>query len=117
MPPPELARQAIILTLELWVESPLDTSAVFVVPRSLSGSWQYLSRHVVEVFTFFPCELICLPPPLLQISIVILYLAPHIRSLPVSSNELMDTHSPAELRWHRRQAEEMRGLSAENEAR
>jgi len=35
-PPPELARQAIIFTLETWVEKPLTTSALFFIPRTLS---------------------------------------------------------------------------------
>jgi hypothetical protein len=47
-PPPELARQTIVRFLEAWVESPLDTSAIFVVPRIVASFWHGLSRHVVE---------------------------------------------------------------------
>jgi hypothetical protein len=111
MPPPELARQAVIFTLEIWVESPLDTSAVFIIPRSLSGTWQYLSRHVVELYTILPSDIPCLPQPLLQIPIVVLYLAPHKLSLAPHSEGFLDSHTPSNLLWHRAQAEEMRGLS------
>jgi hypothetical protein len=38
-PPPEIARQALIFTLETWVEMPLTTSALFFIPRTLAGSW------------------------------------------------------------------------------
>jgi hypothetical protein len=38
-PPPEIARQALIFTLETWVETPLTTSALFFIPRTLAGSW------------------------------------------------------------------------------
>jgi hypothetical protein len=46
----------------------------------------------------------------------VLYLAPHTPSLPLPSNGLVDAHTPAELRWHRQQAEEMRGLSTNHQA-
>jgi hypothetical protein len=46
--PPKLARQTIVRFLEAWVESPLDTGAIFVVPRMVASFWHGLSRHVME---------------------------------------------------------------------
>ena len=46
IPPPEMASQSISFVLNTWVERPTTTSAVFIVPRVLSQSWQYLSHHV-----------------------------------------------------------------------
>lgn len=50
-PPPELARQTIVFFLEAWVESPLDTGALFFVPRVVPACWQGLSKHVMELDT------------------------------------------------------------------
>ena len=111
-PPPELARQAIIFTLEAWVEAPLTTSALFFVPRTVPSFWHGLSRHLTEVDCFLPSTKPLALPPLLSIPIVVLYLPRHERVLPLSSPpHRVDTDQyPSVVQWHEEQASLVRGL-------
>lgn len=107
-PPPELARQAIIFFLEAWVESPLDTGAIFFVPRVLSAFWHGLSRHVQELPAVPSREL--LPEPLLPIPLVVLVVKPHTRALRTSTD--LDDYRGAlkGWSWHQKQANYLRSL-------
>ena len=107
-PPPELARQAIIFFLELWVESPWDTGALFFVPRVLTASWHHVSRHLQEVATLSPDAL---PHPAgLPIPTVVLTVLPFCSSLP-SSPPVDPRRSPTPDRHaHRRAADTLRRL-------
>jgi hypothetical protein len=106
-PPPELARQCLCAFMEVWVESPGDTAALFVVPRVLAAFWHNLSRHITELCTIPANELPY--PPVLPIPVVVLYIPPHVRSLAPHRTEL-DAHQPPGYRQHKREADEMRGL-------
>ena len=108
-PPPELARQLLIEILTLWSERPLSTQALFIIPRVLSGFWQGLSRHIVELSVFSPSAYPLHVPPSLPIPIVILYLAPHVRHLP-TRDRLDRTPFPSWARSHQQAAEIMRGM-------
>ena len=108
-PPPELARQLLIKILTLWSERPLSTQALFIIPRVLSGFWQGLSRHIVELSVFSPSAYPLHVPPSLPIPIVILYLAPHVRHLP-TRDRLDRTPFPSWARSHQQAAEIMRGM-------
>lgn len=110
-PPPEIARQALSFFLNTWVEQPLTTSALFFIPRTLEGSWRGLSRYVQELKTIFPHETPLRFPPVLPIPIVVLYIAPHQRSLPTDIEQRLERPAdPAGSRWHREQAALMRGM-------
>lgn len=110
-PPPELARQAISFTLEVWVEAPLTTSALFLVPRVLAGFWHGLSRHIFELGEWLPTDLPLTLQPDLPIPVVVLYLAPFIRQLtPAPVTYSMDMPSTALQHWHQKQADAMRRL-------
>jgi len=112
-PPPEVARQVIIFVLESWVERPLSTSAVFVVPRTLSGHWRGLSRHLQELCLIQSEDWEFKPRPLLPIPVMVLYLPRHVRKLTptLSHDTRVDTTSlPPNSAWHRQQAAYMRGL-------
>lgn len=110
-PPPELARQAIIFSLQAWTECPLTTSVLFIVPRILPAFWRGLSRHLTELVVLYPNEFPFLCPPVLPIPVVILYLPPYKRCLPLSPPSGMDTSSHAtNRRWHEYQAEMVRRL-------
>ena len=109
-PPPELARQCLIQFLETWVESPLDTSGLFFVPRIAMSFWHGLSRHIQELCLIPAQDL--LYPPRLPIPVLVLYVAPHVRSLkPLRPDRLDPPATFAEIRRHREEAELMRGLS------
>lgn len=107
-PPPELARQTIIFFLEAWVESPLDTGAIFFVPRVLSAFWHGLSRHVIELPMIPARELV--PEPLLPIPLLVLAVKPHTRNLSLSTD--LDDYRGAlkNWSWHQYQADNLRGL-------
>jgi hypothetical protein len=108
-PPPELARQVLSFVLNAWMECPQITSGLFFVPRVLETTWRSMSRFLVEIDLIFPHKEILRSPPVLPIPIVVLYLAPHQRSLaPLKRMER--PADPAFSHWHRQQATHMRGL-------
>jgi hypothetical protein len=108
-PPPEIARQALTFTLNLWVERPHTTAALFFVPRVMEGSWRNLSRYVIEAGLVFPHLRELRFPPILPIPIVILYLPAHTCSLGDRRSVDLPPRPPGH-RWHREQAAHMRGL-------
>jgi len=109
-PPPEIARQAIIFTLQAWCERPLTTSAMFVVPRILPAFWRGLSKHIQEITVLYPTTFQFRVPPLLPIPVVVLYLPPHTRSLPLPSSGVEPVAPSSGSAWHDRQAEAVRRL-------
>jgi hypothetical protein len=83
-PTPEVARQALAAFLVGWVEVPLSTGAVFLIPRVLQRTWAHLSHSVVEFRTYCPRDLPleCQYPS--DIPFVLLVIWPHVRRLPDS---------------------------------
>jgi hypothetical protein len=110
-PPPEIARQAITFSLEAWSERPLTTSFIFFVPRVVPAFWYGLSRHIYELETIYPHKTPLRLPPSVCIPIVVLYIAPHQRSLP-TKDRLAISPLPSNAKWHQRQATSVRGLPA-----
>jgi hypothetical protein len=108
IPTPEIARQALVKFLDIWVEEATTTSGIFLVPRIMQRDWGNISRHVTEIRTVYPSTLPtdCAYPSL--IPFVILYVPRYSRCLP----SLMD--EPAARcqfqKWHDAQAEHVRGL-------
>jgi hypothetical protein len=109
-PPPELARQAIIFMLSAWVQRPRTTSALFFVPRIVPGFWFGLSRHVRELPGFKPRDFPLAQQPVLPIPVIVLYIAPHVPSIPAKHFRLDRPPSARGAQWHRQQAELLRGL-------
>ena len=108
-PPPEVARQAIVTFLQAWVQSPSDTSAVFLIPRILQRRWGRICRHILEIGVFQPQ---LLPAPANYSSLfpfVLLYVPPYVPVLGPSRLDLPPVPKPQN--WHRKQAEEVRRLS------
>ncbi|MGL4352310.1 MAG: hypothetical protein ACRCT2_17460 [Plesiomonas shigelloides] len=109
-PPPELTRQLLCYVLSVWVESPCDSSSLFLLPRVMSRAWHGLSRCLRELVTIYPHETpIRLSNPL-PIPVVIVYIAPHKRVLPPLSNSLESAPVPASHRPHQLAADELRHL-------
>ena len=113
-PPPEIARQAISFMLAAYVQRPLTTSALFFVPRVVPAFWFGLSRHIIELPLVHPREHSLAVQPVLPIPIVVLYLAPHVRMLPDPKSRMDRPSNPSGLKWHRTQAEILRGLPPSN---
>lgn len=115
LPPPTVARQLIYHLLVRWAESPWGTALAFVIPRVMVKDWGHLSKHVQRMgnsgrflWTELPWATDTRYP--LSIPIVLLYVAPHLPTLPPPSR----TDSPpfsSTGKWHREQADAMRGMS------
>jgi len=111
-PPPEIARQVICACLQLWVEAPLTTSFLFVIPRILLDSWRGVSKHLQELEIIYPHTTVMRLPPVLPIPIVVLCLRPFQRQLTDPEIHRLDPVPPhPKLRWHQQQAEHVRRLS------
>jgi hypothetical protein len=53
-PTPEVARLALVRFLEIWVETAIMTSGLFLIPRIMQRDWGHLSKHVFEMGTIYP---------------------------------------------------------------
>ena len=108
-PPPECARQVIVSFLHMWVQTPFDTEAIFIVPRILQKQWGRISRYVEEKGVFLSN---LLPAPYAfssHLPFVLLHIAPHLSSL---NNKRLERATHAKPNnWHKRQADAVRGLS------
>lgn len=114
-PPPEIARQALIFMLETWVERPWTTSALFVIPRTLAGSWIGLSKHLTQLCLLSDTDWHFNPPRLLPVPVIVLSLAPFVRRLtPPNPDRLDSAPLPKDAQWHRQQAAHVRGLPTRN---
>jgi hypothetical protein len=108
-PVPEVARQALVCFLDIWVEGPTHTSGIFLVPRIMQKDWGYICKHVMVLGEYYPGSLPDLCSYDSHIPFVLLYIPRHVRSLPVPS---LDTPAPTPLhsKWHTEQADYLRGL-------
>jgi hypothetical protein len=109
-PAPEVARQALRCFLDAWVESPLHTAGLFMIPRVLQKDWGFISKHICETIVIYPREL----PVHLRydslIALVLLYVPFYVRSLPIVRMDELTDRTFYE-HWHQEQAEHVRGLS------
>jgi hypothetical protein len=111
--PPSMARQAMSTALMAWVESPLDSSHLFVVPRILQREFGRVNKHIRYIGQFHDLPPASLPSsPLVPFSLF--YLAPFVRSLetsPVHDESGLDLSSNTSAPWWvYQQVSRMRGL-------
>ena len=109
-PSPECARQAIDYFLTMWVESPLDSTGIFIIPRVLQKDWHYMSRHIQEIGVFDPVSLpeTCNHQSLIPFCVLICY--PHIRRLPLEEGMDGDPSPLINEKWFQHQADFVRRL-------
>ena len=108
-PLPEGARQVIVSFLQMWVQSPGDTAGLFLVPRILQRKWGRICRYVEEIGVFHSAQLpddCCFEGTL---PFVLLFIGPHSHSLRLYPR-LEPFAIPPGQRWHKEQADEVRGL-------
>ena len=109
-PSPELGRQSLAHFMDCWVERAHETSAIFAIPRILQREWSNISRHIINIGTFYPTEL---PPECCFPSLIpfcILHIPCFVRSLPPLRGVDSAPSSGRYERWHQDQAEHVRGL-------
>jgi hypothetical protein len=95
-PPPKLAGQLLHFLLHVYVEAPLTTAALLLIPRTLQRRWQGMSRTVVQevgIYQRATVPVICHAH--LTIPIVLLLIPFHIRRLPTVSRLDPTPTSPA----------------------
>ena len=109
-PSPECAYQAIDMFLSLWVESPLDTAGIFLIPRIMQRDWNFMSRHLIEFGVYYPLSLPsnCSFPSLIPFCVLTCY--PHTRRLTPTKGLEHDSHSFPFTRWVTHQANSLRRL-------
>jgi hypothetical protein len=107
-PPPEVAPQLIYALLQLYVERPLTTAMIILLPRVLQKRWSRASRCVHEIGCY-PRNLLPLAhSSSLTIPVVVLYIPFHVRSL--LPPRLDAPASTALRRSHRQHAASVRGV-------
>jgi hypothetical protein len=109
LPPPEIAAQLLYFLLTCYVERPLTTVFMIVVPCILQQRWDRASRHVVEVGAYKYQDVPVLPPTKLPIPFVLLCVYPHVCLLPELNRMDPAPTAPDEM-WHRKQAAFVRGM-------
>jgi hypothetical protein len=109
IPVPEVARQALVRFLDIWVEGPTTTSGIFLVPRIMQKDWGYICKHVVVLGEYYPWTLPADCAYDSHIPFVLMYIPCYVRSLPIPSLDNA-TPSPFHRKWHTEQAEYLRGL-------
>jgi hypothetical protein len=110
--PAELAQQALCFLLNSWVESPMQTSDIFMIPCILQRDWAFISKHVCEVTVLYPPHK--LPVSLCYgslIPLILLYILMYVRSLPILDRFDSPSTNDIYKHWHQQQAEHVRGLS------
>ena len=107
-PPLELGRQLITFLLNMWIEQPYSTSALVLIPRTCSAAYMGLSKYIWRIGSIYPAKTPLVVPPMLPIPIEVLYIAPHIPSLPTAS--FRPSFSSPELFQHQKETGEMRRL-------
>jgi hypothetical protein len=107
-PPPEVASQLIYALLLCYVERPLTTAMLIVLPRVLQRRWSRASRHVVEIVVYPRKDVPTVCPALLTIPVVVLYIPFHVCCLP---EPRLDSPAETALRLiHRQHATFVRRL-------
>ncbi len=109
IPVPEVARQALVRFLDIWVEGPTTTSGIFLVPRIMQKDWGYICKHVVVLGEYYPWTLPADCAYDSHIPFVLLYIPQHVRTLPVPRLDISPP-PPFHSKWHTAQVDYLRGL-------
>jgi hypothetical protein len=107
-PHPEIAAQLLYALLQLYVECPLTTSFLILVPHVLQTRGSRISRHIVDLGVFPQDAIPLARQSVLTIPLILLYISMHVR---VISAPRLDAPPQSTLRLrHRQHATQMRGL-------
>ena len=109
-PAPETARQVLNSILYSWVEAPLATEMLVLIPRVMRRAWRRVNKHILELGVFLADTVPLAAHFGTDIPVVLLYLPRHVRRLPDPSHRVEQAPVPGRLRWHSEQADHVRGL-------
>lgn len=108
---PTVARQAFTTAALAWVESPLDSSHLFIVPRIMQRDFGRVNWHIIFLGQFDPKTVPHQAHPC-RVPLLLFYLPPHRRCLESKPAPRLDLPSfPKMPAWVTRQVSHMRGLS------
>ena len=107
-PPPEIAAQLIYSLLLAYVERPLTTAMVILVPRILQRRWSRASRHVQEIGVYQRDLVPIVRHSPLTIPVVLLYIPFHVRLL--SAPRMDPPPATTERHIHRQHVTHVCGL-------
>jgi len=98
-----------------WVEFPLETKALFLVPRICTMLWLLVHKSFCTIDWLRSGALWegQVPWDQTEIPVILMYLPPHRRCLPPPSRtgeDVVPPPLPADAGWHRAQAQHVRGL-------
>jgi hypothetical protein len=115
-PPPEVAGQLFHFLLHVYVEAPLTTAAIVIVPRVLQRRWMSMSRVVtiVEEYQRTMIPVVCHTN--LTIPVVVMLIPFHIRTLSVPIRLDLPTATPAR-RMHEAAKTRMYGMLEDLDSR
>jgi hypothetical protein len=108
-PPPEIAAQLLHFLLLSYVESPLTTACLILIPRVLQRRWARMSRAVVEVATYQRAVIPFVCHTSLTIPAILLYIPFHVHSLP-DPDRLDPSATTAAQKLHETAATSLRGM-------
>jgi hypothetical protein len=109
-PPSEVALQLLYALLQLYVERPLTTPMIHILPRVIQRRWSRASRHVLEIGCYPRNTLPLVHHSSLTIPVIVLYIPFHVRSL---QPPWMDAPPSTTLRrTHRQHAASVCGMPA-----
>lgn len=83
-PSPGIVPQLIYALPTGYIADPLNTFFLVVLPWMLQKYWGCTSQYICEVGASLHKESPLAHPALLQITVVLLHVAPHVCSLPIS---------------------------------
>jgi hypothetical protein len=108
---PTVARQAFTTAALAWVESPLDSSHLFIVPRVMQRDLGQVNRRI-QFLGQSPPHLVPLQAHPCRVPLLLFYLPLHRRCLELQPPRRLDLPSfPKMPAWVTRQIAYMRGLS------
>jgi hypothetical protein len=108
---PTVARQAFTTAALAWVESPLNSSHLFIVPRVMQRDFGRVNKHIQYLGQFDPKDLPLSSHHPCRVPLLLFYLPPHRRILAPPASRRLDLPSvPRMPAWVTRQVAYMRGL-------
>mmetsp|Transcript_12752 Transcript_12752/g.18291 ORF Transcript_12752/g.18291 Transcript_12752/m.18291 type:complete len:131 (-) Transcript_12752:339-731(-) len=111
---PTIAKQGFLAAVHAWLESPWDSSHIFIVPRILQRDYGRINKNIIFIGQFLDVPLPHDFTPV--VPFVVFYLPPFVRSAKgLDPPPGLDTGPKFRCpEWIRTQVEHLRGLSGKS---
>jgi hypothetical protein len=109
---PSFCRQAMMAAARVWVETPMATSHIFIVPRIMQRSFGRVHKNIQFLGQHDPKTIPGIPTHLCLVPVLLFYLEPYSRSLASPGSKRVDLPAtPRMPTWVASQIAHVRGLS------